>query len=419
MIEMRDNEFDDIFSRELRGEQKYLYEEQDWEHLTQRLDRDKGVLTPGNSSTVTSDWRKLLWLLPLLFLFLGMNVWWSLKTQAIQEQNAIMLDEVKKLRESLIEKNSIPPPLQTVVERDTIIIYRYLAPNTTPMIPKAIEKYIDNTLENDKNKSSNLDIGQNLAENGTSIAKKQLIEPVMPLRQQHNWDSVRSIAASKLPIFVANVPPIPILQPKLFNRFFIGPAIGLINYHSAWFNKDNIEIFKNEKSYQVGLKMEYALTKNWRIMLSGDYCPFDFKIYWLDKRYNLPEIPSYYANNPNLKFKSVNAQQQLIQGSFGLKYYLKGTERWRPFVGGAYSMMRILPFQAEYEFTEANRFVYSKSFQNTVKVNNVVILNAGLEYQLSPRLYTQLDVFYNRDINSTQKTYDIFGIRNTWFLGLR
>ena len=81
--------------------------------------------------------------------------------------------------------------------------------------------------------------------------------------------------------------------------------------------------------------------------------------------------------------------------------------------------MRILPFQAEYEYTEWNKIVYTKPFQNTVTINNLLILNGGLEYRLNARLFAQMDVFYNKDMNKTHKTYDLFGLKGTLLFGFQ
>ena len=418
---MRDNEFDNIFSKGLGEEMKQSFDEHDWEKLAQRLD-DNGVTGAIIPQNTVLGWKKLLWLLPLLLLLIGGNVWSIWKANQAEQQNEALLNELKSMK-NILEKQDKEPVIKTIIQKDTIIIYKFLP--QTPTISDKINRVslLDNLQNVDKNKlsinNSAFDPNKKDTLNISSAPLRPNFEGFISLKQEKMLQplvSNKGKEALRLPTIVSASP---IIKPTANNRFFVGASAGLIYYHSAWLNKDYIEIFRNEKSYQVGMKMEYAVTDNWRVTLAGDYCPFDFQIYWQDKRYNLPDAPTYYTNNPNMKFKSVRATQSLVQGSLGIKYYLKSNNNWRPFVGGAYTTMRILPFQAEYEFLETNRSVYGKAIQNTVTVNNILMLNAGLEYRLNPRVHVQLDVFYNKDINKAQKTYDLFGLRSILLFGFR
>ncbi len=418
---MRDNDFDNIFSKRLGDEMKQSFDEHDWEKLAQKLDSHKGTAAIIPQNTVFR-WKKFIWLIPLLLLLIGGNVWSVLKANQAEQQNEALLNELKSMK-NILEKQDNEPVIKMIIQKDTIIIYKFLP--QTPNFSDKINHFssLDNSQSGDKNKlttnNSAIDPNKNDNFNTSPSAVRSGFEGVMSLKHEKVLTPVVSNKVKEVPRLPAMTSPSPITQSALTNRFFMGASAGLIYYHSAWLNKDNIEIFRNERSYQVGLKTEYAVTHNWRVTLAGDYCPFDFHIYWQDKRYNLPDAPTYYTNNPNLKFKSVQATQSLIQGSLGIKYYLKSNNNWRPFVGGAYTTMRILPFQAEYEFLETNRSVYGKAIQNTVTVNNILMLNAGLEYRLNPQLHAQVDIFYNKDMNKTQKTYNLFGLRSILLFGFR
>ncbi len=416
---MRDNDFDNIFSKGLGEEMKQSFDDHDWEKLEQRLNSHEGTGTIIPQNTVFG-WKKFLWLLPLLLLLVGGNVWSILKANQAEQQNKALLNELKNLKNSFLDKKeNNEPTLKTIIQKDTIIVYKYLPSMSNRYginnrIP--ISTLNKNKIPDYKTAFDPINHNEQLP---SAIGKKLPFEPFIPLQTENSFKNLSSSTLKGMPVLPNFANSSNIIQPSLSNRFFFGASGGLIYYHSAWLNKDYIEIFRNERSYQIGLKMEYAVTNNWRVILGADYCPFDFHIYWQDKRYNLPDAPAYYTNNPNLKFTSVQATQSLVQGSLGIKYYMQSHNSWRPFVGGGYTTMRILPFQAEYEFLETNRSVYGKAIKNTVTVNNILMLNAGLEYRLNPRMHAQLDVFYNKDINKTQKTYDLFGIRSILLFGFR
>jgi hypothetical protein len=193
------------------------------------------------------------------------------------------------------------------------------------------------------------------------------------------------------------------------SRFFAGISGGSINYQTAWKNAQNLEIFRNESSYQVGLKMEYALTDQVRLIAGGDYCPFEFQIPWQDSRYNLPTTTIQTGE----KLKSSKASQKLTQGFIGAKYvFTDGKKRLNPYFGAAYTAMGILPFEVNYEIQNAAGGIHiQRETSNGVTIANLLLINTGLEYRLNRRFVAQSEVFYNLDMNRPQKTYDLFGIR--------
>ena len=443
---MNDKDFDKIFSKGLSEEPKKAYDERDWENLAQRLEAHDApaVVAP----IAANKWKKSLWLAPLLLLLLGVNGWSLLKTNEAEHQNETLLNELKSLK-TIIENQNKQTEIKTIIQRDTVIIYKYLpaslssnqrkslispsnSSEQTPSVFSTKEQLLveKNSLLNENkntqlidNQLINKEKGNDLNKTGSEEDKSTMpprlaIKDFLPLKNEQLFKELKSQKDVTPPQLSSLKNASTIIKPAPSNRFFIGPSGGLIYYHAAWFNKDNIEVFRNEKSYQVGLKMEYALNNRWRVVMGGDHCPFNFHVNWYDSRYNLPQPTAYFTNNPNVKFISVKAKQSLIQGSVGIKYYFKGN-RFRPFVGGGYATMRILPFQAEYEYTEWNKIVYTKPFQNTVTINNLLMLNGGFEYRLNARIFAQMDAFYNKDINKTQKTYDLFGLRGTLLFGFQ
>ena len=443
---MNDKDFDKIFSKGLSEEPKKAYDERDWENLAQRLDaHDSPVVVP---PTAVNNWKKSLWLALLLLLLLGVNGWSLLKTNEAEHQNETLLNELKSLK-PIIENQNKETEIKTIIQRDTVIIYKYLPVpsnlneskrlilplNLSQQTPSVFLQKgqifeaknedlsqvnpiqsVDNQLFNKKNET---DLNTLTPENNTtSMPTNLVLGDFLPLKNERLLMALKSQKEGTPPQLSAFKYPSSIIKPVPSNRFFIGPSGGLIYYRVAWLNKYYKETFRNEKSYQVGLKMEYALSNRWRVVMGGDYCPFNFQIYWQDNRYNLPQPSDYFTNNPNIKFTSVKANQSIVQGSLGIKHYFTGN-RFRPFVGGGYATMRILPFQAEYEYTEWNKIVYTKPFQNTVTINNLLTLNGGFEYRLNARIFAQMDVFYNKDMNKTHKTYDLFGLKGTLLFGFQ
>ena len=201
-------------------------------------------------------------------------------------------------------------------------------------------------------------------------------------------------------------------------RLFAGVSGGLIYYKSVWKTPLGTAVSRNEQSYQVGLKLEYALTDRLRLTATGDYCPFSFDIAWQDSRYNLPAPTHFYPQNERVK--SSKATQKLAQLAIGSKYlFADGKNRWRPYVGAAYSAMRIMPFEVEHAIQNIITPTSVRTLTETsagTTIANLLLLNGGLEYRFNRRFVVQGETFYSLELNRPQKTYDLFGLRGAFLL---
>lgn len=304
------------------------------------------------------------------------------KLQVSENQRLAINDELIKLKDK-INKTPLETPL-----------------NQNELTNQLADKLIN------KNDSFNLIIN----------SKNALITKLM---NEKTIDSLKLNAQikEKGPLSIEAKNTIKISKKPITQRLFVGASGGNINYKTAWRNAQNIEVFRNEKSYQVGLKLEYALTDRLRLTASSDYCPIDFKIFWQDSRYNLPTPMHFYPTNE--KIKSSKALQKLAQGSIGTKFlFTDGTKHWRPYVGAAYTAMKILPFDTEYEIQNITSGAIRMHTEASTGLNiaNLLLLNGGLEYRFNRRFVAQGEAFYNLDMNRPQKTYDLFGLRGAFFV---
>ncbi len=323
------------------------------------------------------------------------------KLQVYENQRLTMGDELMNLREK-INKTS----LKTVLDSTRL---------TRELAGKSMDKTMDKTVDNSRNNSTNKSDSFNLI-----IADKDAL--IAQLNKELNGDltTKKTIDSIKLmtelkekgPLSVNDKNTIKINKKPLTSRLFVGANGGLINYKTSWKTGQGIDVFRNEKSYQIGLKLEYALTDRLRLTAGADYCPFAFQIFWQDSRYNLPPPMRYYPSTERIK--SSKAVQQLGQGAIGAKYLLTdGKNRWRPYVGAAYTAMKILPFDTEYEVQNlmSGAIWTLKEASTGVNIANLLLLNGGVEYRFNRRFVAQSEAFYNVDMNRPRKTYDLFGVR--------
>jgi hypothetical protein len=198
-------------------------------------------------------------------------------------------------------------------------------------------------------------------------------------------------------------------------RLFIGVNGGFINYSVKWMSTQGLEIGKNEQSYQVGLKAEYALTDRLRVVFGGDFCPFEFQTFWRDSRYNMPEPqPSAWE-----KYNSAKVRQELLQGFGGLKFmFTNGRNKWRPFAEVAYAHMLIRPFETVFEYqNKTSLLMRTETMRSPQKtIGKLAMAGGGVEYRFGKRWVGQAEAFYYYDLNRPRRTYDLFGVRSAFFL---
>jgi hypothetical protein len=464
---MNDKDFDKIFSQKLKEEKILSVDERSWEVLASQLDEHDRKKVVGSVKT-----RHLAWLLPLLFLLLGMNVWSLVKMNQAEKRSTLLQNDMDNLKTVLLKHDTVIQT-QYIYKTDTIYIKSNSAKsfdkntfsntyeiknegsfssNTPPSVfqgfqedseatktlnvtksyENKVDKIVDKSVENSPrsvdahNKIDAYDkvntVENKVTENSNSEGSKTQtpFSFLTPLPVLKSW--VRIPEKPRPELLVLRFPvsvPSPIIENKKINRFYIGLSGGFINYHTLWLNRDGLEIGRNEKSYQVGLKTEYALTSNWRLTASADYCPYDFNIKWLDNRYNLPPKPNYY-NPTTSTLNSIIASQKMYLGSLGLKYVFNTNTRLQPYLATAYSAMRIEPYDAEYTFTHtATGKIYTNKthLDGGADVQKIALLSGGLEYRVFKHFVLQTEGFYYKDMNKIKKTFDLFGLRGAVLIG--
>ena len=113
---MNDKDFDKIFSKKLQEEKSMPTDERSWEALASQLDehnRKKGV--GGKNAS------RLAWLIPLLLLLLGVNIWSLMKMNQTEKQNLILHSELKDVK-TTFQKHDTIIQTQYIYKTDTIFI---------------------------------------------------------------------------------------------------------------------------------------------------------------------------------------------------------------------------------------------------------------------------------------------------------
>jgi hypothetical protein len=468
---MNDREFDKHFREGLSEEIKHPFDDKLWDNLSQRLDEhDKGNVILGGTMPPQSGngFRNLYWLAPLFLLLLGTNAWYMHNADKTQHDNEALMGEIQSLK-TILEKRDTVIKTQIIYRTDTIYIDRKTSSSDRKISSAAKSSYLDseggpsvfltekskkttfepttNTINessistgNPKTDLSNLtqkpiESIDNQSVKHNEFTNKPIENNITPVENKdetkaeigYKGVAAQTSATDKLPLLMPSIVMLPMLQkqnilaalnaipiqkPVPFKHLYFGLTGSWLNYQTAWFNTAGLEVHRTEQSYQLGLRLEYAFNENWRLMLGSDYCPFDFNISWKDNRYNLPDIPEQYIRSN--KMKSVEANERLFNGFLGAKYIFNGL-RARPYLGLAYSAMKISPYVATYHmqnlWTQADTDVAVQ--HPGVTISNLMMLTGGYEFKIGGRFVAQTEAFMYKDLNKDKKMFDLFGVRAT------
>ena len=467
---MNDKDFDKVFGDKLREECSFSSVDKDWELLSSRLDTASQVKKEDNR------WRKAAWLLLLLVPFFALLLW---QMNDIKNQNKQLATQLSALQTQLsdakIQHDTLVRKEQKI---DTIAFYKYRnTPNNegksnestsflgknksekSSSIPSVKDGFLNETelvlgnnltnagaisslddvkgiqdttkprLLNDEKKITELteklaDLDKQIADLKQALADQKISAAHLAdcaTKQDSLKKQLREATALTDSLKITPLSKINENRSKsvINKRLFIGVQGGQIIYKSTWFTPIGVEVSKNLKSYQTGLKLEYAVTDKIRLTAGGDFCPVSFLINWQDRRYNLPATE---FNPQKEKYLSAEAKQTVMQGNLGAKYFFtEGGAKWRPFVGAAYTTMRINSYETKFTYQSLGGPVNREQIvqSNAVNVPNLLLMSGGLEYRFSKYIVAQTEAFYYKDINKTHKTFDLFGLRAAVLLNIK
>lgn len=474
---MNDRDFDKHFSKRLNEDVQHTFDDTLWGKLSKRLDENDESSAPIGMVTGANSARYLYWLSPLLLLLLATNAWYMWQVNKTQRNNEQMVGEIRSLK-TLLQKRDTIIQSKIIYKTDTVYIDKKPAQSAkmgstgskiendnTPFrrnshgavlgsrksVKKAvsvsrslssapfllnkstllsispsnqkISQDVDNQLFTDNNL-----INKNISENNplTDNTTKK-VEETSPFKSDIDRNNLTEI--SPLPLIIPQIElpklpendkreltrslkSMPIIKPAALKHWLVGLSGSWLNYQTAWTTNAGVEVFKTENSYQVGLRIEYAFNDNWRLMMGSDYCPFNFDITWNDDRYNLPTIPDDVLVNH--KMKSVKASEPLLNVFVGGKYVFKGN-RARPYLGLAYSTMKILPYEAHYRLQNKTTWEETDRLEphSGATISNLMMLTGGYEFKLGNRFVGQTEAYFYKDLNKIKKMFDLFGVRAT------
>lgn len=453
---MSDKDFDKIFGDKLREERSFSSQDKDWEELSARLDA-------ANVSKENEKKRRLaawLWLLTLPILSLLL---WQIMD--IKNQNKQLAAQLTDLQAQLAAHTSVRDTIvQQLQKKDTVWVYKQTPSvsfnKKTTKLGYANEKSVRTALDfapaMQNVKALDLTNSEIIVSNQDTVSPKQskeekkiaelneklelLDKQITDLKQMLSEAKVnmplladcglrqdslkKQLVEAQMRIDSLKNQPLSTNLTKndktlTNNRLFIGFQGGKISYKTTWTNSLGIDLYKNIESYQVGLKIEYALTDKLRLTAEGDFCPFTFTNYWQSSRYNLPALQ---FDPQKEKFFRAESKQSLLQGNIGAKYlFTEGGAKWRPFISAAYTMMHIKPFETKFTYqplwgtTNREQTVQS----DAVNIPNLLMLSGGVEYRFSKYGVAQAEAFYYKDVNKTHKTFDLFGLRAAILLNIK
>ncbi len=378
------------FQKQLEKRPAPSFEERDWQTLQQRLTQFH------QKQSATFGWGWLA--LPLLLLLAGTNAWWYYRTETTQPaRQGIQPDTVFQT--------------QVLYQTDTVYVTRMVsAPGISmPGIDSAIPKV---SLRNQPPRSLLSDLpptpfqpvgGQErqTAEAASQETKKQPIDKLSVV-----W----------LPPWDIQLPPVrqireDIVFPKR-NKAFLTRILPLRLYDFQVGIAGGWAYWPGQyRSYgpMVGVRAAVGFSPHLRLWTETSYLNTHLQVSEFDETIGIPAIaPPVDA----FVFLKAEAPQPMLQYAIGLHYQFNLQSRLMPFAGIGYGLLKSLPYEIIYEFSNpvtGLEWQYEQQGEVQPLQPGFLLLQAGFDYPLGQHWYGQVQATHRTRWTKTSDR--LFGIQ--------
>lgn len=159
---------------------------------------------------------------------------------------------------------------------------------------------------------------------------------------------------------------------------------------------------KNQNGFSVGLQANIEFSRNLSMWLNGSYQELNFEANRMDESIG---IPIEQSPNAEYTFESAKVNTPSFHYSVGMQYLFNADKKFKPLIGVGYGVVSLLPYEILYEFEKENNsgndpeINVIKDVETEDLLTNFILLRAGAQYQLTPRINFNLIGTYRTQTN--------------------
>ncbi len=383
-----------------------------WNALEKKMEEDGS----GTKAGLIPWWWLPAALLPILLLN-GMFLWQNnekqttIKTEVVLQKDTIYKTQVVYksdtvfLTKNNIKEVNVPVPVQVATTPSDLDIQRWIQQNLL----------VENTENsNDKNGAFLKEVYQLLndkfaPENKADelVNKEPILQEVFDINSEvelleqsgMNYLTLNDQLPDNL-LVNADYKKKKSLRKKLYDTKELMKPKSLALGANGGFSLPTTMNLESKAGYTTGISAIIGFGSNLRILGDFNYNFLPLTSEDPNERFGLPDIPS---RPDNFIFEEAVADQTSVETGIGFQYLIAPTEKWKPYIGLSYNVLRIFPYEVEYTFKNIDtddEFISPQEVDHSALITNLGNIQGGVEWNFWKNFNLQGEVYYRRNLFS-------------------
>ena len=392
--------------------------EQSWKRLKKSLEEQERPAKTG-----FSGW----WVAAaLLFLLVGSNIFSLMEMRKVNER---LLTYVQKT--DTIVQTKIVYQIDTVFQTNTVQneVIRYVTSVFSPS-PLIANQPLYNTLTNFNSSTNPIAFQQKkqhtliAATSDNSVyfsdylQKKQLETSTLTDTETKetataisftDFDALANIDLNLIPYDWATladldivIPTVDINQKKTLAQhlypmrpkgFSLGVFGGYVNPMS--------EGLSPQFSYSAGLEAAIHFSPSLELWGNVAFQKITLESDDLNANIGLPATP---PPSEEFKFSHAKSIQPSLQYAMGMQYYFNANNKWKPFIGVGYGVIKLLPYEVQYEYElddQEIKWNVEEDINTNALIRDFLIVRGGLAYEISNHWNWKIQTSYRKNLSNS------------------
>ena len=115
-------------------------------------------------------------------------------------------------------------------------------------------------------------------------------------------------------------------------------------------------------------------------------------------------FPATSPPSEEFKFSHAKSIQPSLQYAMGMQYYFNANNKWKPFIGAGYGVVKLLPYEVEYEYELEDQEIkwnVEEDINTNALIRDFLIVRGGLVYEISNHWNWRIQTSYRKNLSNS------------------
>lgn len=114
-------------------------------------------------------------------------------------------------------------------------------------------------------------------------------------------------------------------------------------------------------------------------------------------------LPASPPPSDEFKFSHAKSIQPSLQYAMGMQYYFNANNKWKPFIGAGYGVVKLLPYEVQYEYElddQEIKWNVEEDINTNTLIRDFLIVRGGLAYEISNHWNWKIQTSYRKNLSN-------------------